>query len=192
MSAADLPDPEHYNPLLVTVLPKERRSRHPYQLAAMLCLFTLGAWQLAIGTVPNASINQLDLTAFNFLNWVCVLAGLAGVAAAFIPERVVRMRLRVRGWQLLKVDADATYFRLWEEFGAHLMLFTIWLSYGQTVWVNYGPARGYSLGLAASICFGYAALHRAWQIIRTLQQAGVFNRHTPSAIVGSVDGEAQA
>jgi hypothetical protein len=58
------PRPQHYNPLLITVLPKERRSRHPYQLGAMMCLLTLGARNLIIGTVPSSSVNQLDTSAF--------------------------------------------------------------------------------------------------------------------------------
>lgn len=180
MSAAD--SDLHYNPLLVTVLPKERRARHPYQLSAMVCLLTLGGWQLAFGAAPVSSMGTLDNTAFYFLNWVCILAGTAGIAAAFIPERIVHLRIRV--WRrILHTEFDATYFRLWEEFGAHILLFTIWLSYGQTVWANYGLAKGYSLGLAAAICFGGAAVWRIIEIWLTLYRAGTFSRK-PSAIVG--------
>lgn len=182
----------HYNPLLVTVLPKERRARHPYQLCAMLCLLTLGAWQLVVGTVSVSSINELDRTAFYLLNWVCILAGTAGIAAAFIPERIVYWRIRFWKW-VFRTDFDATYFRLWEEFGAHAMLFTIWLSYGQTVWANYGIVKGYSLGLAAAIWFGGAAVWRCAEIILTMVRAGTFSRK-PSAIVGEgtipLDGDA--
>jgi hypothetical protein len=184
--------PEHYNPLLVTVLPKERRARHPYQLGAMVCLLTLGAWQLIIGTVPTASVNQLDATAFYLLNWVCIVAGTAGVLAAVIPERILRLRLKFWRW-LWRTEFDATYFRLWEEFGCHAMLFTVWLSYGQTVWDTFGLAKGYSLGLAASMWFGAAALVRSVQILLTLYRAGTFNR-SPSAIVadGTLDVEGPA
>jgi hypothetical protein len=182
MSAAD-PDnpPEHYNPLLVTVLPKERRARHSYQLAAMFCLMTLGLWQLVIGTTPTSSVNTLDVSAARFLNIVCVVAGSAGILAALIPEHVMRHRLRLWRW-VLRVDFDATYFRLWEEMGSHLLLLTIWFSYAQTVWATYGIVKGYSLGLAAALWFGGAALMRAVQIMLTLYRAGTFSR-APSAIV---------
>jgi hypothetical protein len=175
--------PQHYNPLLVTVLPKERRSRHPYQLAAMACLLTLGAWQLVIGAATVASVNVLDSSAFLLLNGVCILAGVAGVAAAFIPERIVHVRIRFWRW-VFRTEFDATYFRLWEEFGCHVLLLAVWGSYGQATWASYGLAKGYSLGLAAALTFGGAALVRAVQIILTLYRAGTFNR-APSAIVGN-------
>lgn len=182
MSAADLDSPpEHYNPLLITVLPAERRARHAYQLAAMFCLLTLGLWQLLVGTVSTASVNQLDDSAARFLNIVCIVGGAAGILAALIPEHVIRRRFRLWRWAM-GVDFDATYFRLWEEMGSHLLLLTIWFSYGQTVWATYGLAKGYSLGLAAALSFGGAALIRAIQIFLTLWRAGTFSPHA-SAIV---------
>lgn len=177
--------PEHFNPLLITVLPKERRARHPYQLAAMICLLSLGVWQLVIGAAPVSSMGTLDNTAFYLLNWVCIISGAAGLLAAVIPERIVRLRIRFLQW-VFRTEFDATYFRLCEECGAHLMLFTVWLSYGQTVWANYGLYKGYSLGLAAAVCFGSAALVRAFQILLTLYRAKTFSRK-PSAIIGKDD-----
>lgn len=184
--------PEHYNPLLITVLPKERRSRHPYQLGAMMCLLTLGAWQLVIGAQVSSAVNQLDVTAYRLLNWVCVVGGIAGIIAAVIPERVVGWTWRAWRW-VWRADFDATYFRLWSEFGCHFMLFTVWLSYGQTVWVNFGLAKGYSFGLAAAFWFGGAALVRALQIWLTLYRAGAFGRRA-TAIVGdgALDVEGKA
>lgn len=187
----DLSEPQHYNPLLITVLPKERRSRHPYQLGAMACLFSLGLWQLVVGTASVSSASALDETTFTVLNWVCILAGLAGLAAAVIPERIVRFRIRFWRW-VLRTDFDATYFRLWEEFGGHVLLLSVWWAYGQTTWAYYGVVKGYSLGLAASLFFGAAALGRAVQIILTMWRAGTFRR-AASAIVADgtleVDGE---
>jgi hypothetical protein len=119
-------------------------------------------------------VNLLDQQAFNLLNWVCITGGTAGIAAAFVPERIVR-------WYT--AEFDATYFRLWEEFGCHGMLFTIWLSYGMTVWASFGFVKGYSFGLAAAIWFGGAAVARATQIMLTMYRAGMFSR-APSAIVG--------
>lgn len=184
--------PRHYNPLLITVLPKERRSRHPYQLAAMACLFSLGAWQLVIGPTAVSSVNVLDPAALAILNCVCILAGLAGLAAAVIPEHIVHIRIKIWRW-ILRTEFDATYFRLWEEFGCHCMLASVWAAYGQATWANYGLVKGYSLGLAAAIFFGAAAIGRAVQIILTMWRAGTFSS-APTAIVASgtlegLDGE---
>jgi hypothetical protein len=149
----------------------------------MLCLFTLGLWQLIIGTATVSVANQLDTSALRLLNLVCVLGGAAGVVAALIPERVLKRRFTVWRWAT-GFDFDATYFRLWEEFGAQLMLFTVWLSYGQTVWATLGFVKGYSFGLAAAVWFGIAALWRAIEILLTLYRAGTFRRR-PTAIVGN-------
>lgn len=174
--------PRHYNPLLITVLPKERRSRHPYQIAAMLTLFSLGVWQEVVGQSAVSSTQVLDPLTFSLLNWVCILAGLAGLAAAVIPERIVRFRIRV--WRrILRTEFDATYFRLWEELGCHLLLLSVWAAFGQTIWANYGIVKGYSLGLAAALMFGGGALARAVQIFLTMWRAGTFRRNA-SAIVG--------
>lgn len=174
---------QHFNPLMVTVLPKERRSRHPYQLGAMFCLLTLGIWQLAFGALAVSAVNVLDRDAYLLLNWVYILSGAAGIAAAIIPERIVRIRVRIHNWILLYSEFDATYFRLWEEFGCHMMLFSVWVAYGQTTWASYGLVKGYSFGLAAAIWFGAAALVRSIQILRTLWNARTFHR-APTAIVG--------
>lgn len=176
---------EHYNPLLVTVLPKERRARHPYQLCAMAMLFTLGLWQLAIDTVPTSTVNDLDKDAFVLLNWLCIVGGAAGVLAAFIPERIVRWKLRIAK-HVFRYEFDATYFRLWDELGCHLMLFTLWASYGLVVWSGYGFVKGYSFGLASALWFGIAAVWRAGEVLHTLRQAGVFSR-TATAIIGLDD-----
>jgi hypothetical protein len=184
---------DHYNPLLVTVLPKERRAKHPYQLCTMAMLFSLGLWQMTVGAVPAASVNLLDESAYRLLNIVCILGGAAGIVAAWIPERIVQFHMRLYRWAV-STEFDATYFRLWEELGAHVLLFSVWFSYGQTVWVNFGLVKGYSFGLAAAIWSGVAALWRVVEIWLTLYRARTFSRQ-PSAIVGEgtiLDDEAEA
>lgn len=178
MSATNSERPQHYNPLLVTVLPAERRARHPYQLGVMMCLLTLGAWQLIIGPAFTSSVNLLNTDTFRLLNWVCIWGGTTGLLAAIVPERIVRW-----GWGRFGLEWDATYFRLWEEMGSHLLLATVWASYGMTVWASFGFAKGYSLGLAAPIWLGASAIGRAVQIWLTIWRAGTF-RCMPSAIVG--------
>ena len=86
--------PEHRPVVLLTVLPKERRARHPYQLCMMLALVTLGASQLIFGAAPTAAVQTLSDSDQHRLNWFCVIAGLAGIAAAVIPEHIIRWRLR--------------------------------------------------------------------------------------------------
>src|SRR6478752_864424 len=86
--------PEHRPVVLLTVLPRERRSRHPYQLCMMLALVTIGASQLIVGPMPNAAIEMLSDGDQRQLNWFCVIAGLAGIAAAIIPEHIIRWRMR--------------------------------------------------------------------------------------------------
>jgi hypothetical protein len=90
MSVTNSERPQHYNPLLVTVLPAERRARHPYQLGVMMCLLTLGAWQLIIGPAFTSSVNLLNTDTFRLLNWVCIWGGSTGLLAAIVPERIVR------------------------------------------------------------------------------------------------------
>lgn len=169
---------EHFNPLLVTVLPKERRARSPYQFMVMVCVFTLGIWQLTIGPVPISAVNLLDEAAYGMLNAVSVLAGLAGIAAAYIPERIIEFRIGRK-----PIVVDATYFRLWLEFGCHALLLVIWVIYTQVTWAGYGLIKGYSIAIAASLCLGTAAVWRIIQIWLTLYRAGTFSRKS-TAIVG--------
>lgn len=165
---------EHYNPLLVTVLPKERRARHPYQICAMLALFATGLSQQLLGTLSGASAAQLDPHLLIALNWFCILGGAAGTAAAFIPERVVRW---FNGWEF-----DATYWRLWEELGSHVLTGTVWASYFVTI-SNALGIRGLSVGSAAGLLFTVAAIWRSAQIVYTMVKAGVFSRRN-TAIIG--------
>lgn len=175
--------PKHYNPLLITVLPKERRSRHPYQIAAMLTLLTLGLWQVAFGAAAISTVDVLDETAYQLLNCVCALAGGAGIAAALIPERIVRLQLPLRFFnRTFKTEFDATYFRLWEEFGCHILLLSIWAAYGQTIWDAYGLVKSYSLGLAFCVMFGGAAIARAVQIFLTMWRARTFHRDATAIV----------
>lgn len=164
------PTPEHHNPLLVTVLPKERRARHVYQMAGMVMLIGIGVYQLWFGPNPKSSVNDLDHQAQLMLYWCGIIGGISGLAAAVIPERVVR-------WPW---DFDATYWRLFDELAAHLLCGSVWASYLITFWVGSGP--GFAPIVAGM--FAVASATRAGQILLTLARAGVFSRR-PSAIVGT-------
>lgn len=167
----------HYNPLFVTVLPPERRARHPYQLCVMLMLITLAISQMVLGPPSNSSVRVLPQDTQNLLNMFCLAAGIAGVAAALIPERIVRV--------FRCCEFDATWFRLGEELGSHLFLLTIWVSYIIAILNVASFAEGLSLGSAAAFWLAVAAAWRVIQIVATLRRAGVFNRNKPTAIVGT-------
>ena len=68
-----MPDRPHV--VLLTVLPKERRARHPYQLCMMLALITLSVSQLIIGPAPNTAITALTRAQQDQLNWYALIGG---------------------------------------------------------------------------------------------------------------------
>lgn len=166
----------HYNPLLVTVLPLERRARHPYQLCVMLLLITLAVSQIILGPPRNSSVAALGPDTQSLLNWFCIAAGLAGVMAAVIPERIIR--------PFRSLAFDATYIRLWEELGSHLFLLFVWAALLITILNSYPFLQGLTVGTAAAFWLGVAAAWRVAQIIATLWRSGTFTRH-PSAILGA-------
>jgi hypothetical protein len=173
----------HYNPLFVTILPRERRSRHAYQLCIMAALITVSLSQLILGAIPGASIRGLNDPVQVMLNWFCLIGGFAGILAAFIPERIVRWSMGFRRFRI-NADFDATYFRLWEEFGSHVLIATVWASYFITITMSVGIVHGLTIGTGLALWLIVAALWRAGQIGRTLHRARTFS-HVPSAIVGA-------
>jgi len=139
VKAKELPLPEHFNALLVSTLPKQRRSRHPYQLCVMFMLLTISIKQLIVGFNPMSSVNLVDMDVQILLNWFCVTGASLGILAAFIPERVVY-------WGLGQFDA--TYLRIFDELASQFLLFAVWLSYFVAI-VFLAPIpfwEGYSLG----------------------------------------------
>ena len=59
----------HQRVVLLTVLPKERRARHPYQLCVMVALVALSASQLIVGPAPVAAMTSLNQGQENMVNW---------------------------------------------------------------------------------------------------------------------------
>jgi hypothetical protein len=164
----------HYNPVLLTVLPKERRARHPYQLCVMAMLATLAASQLVFGPPQGSSTALLDPDTQALLNWMCLACGIGGVMAAFIPETIVKI-----GW----VKFDATWARLWIELAAHAVLFFIWLSFCVIISLAFPFTDGLTLGSAAAFWLAAASLWRAGQIWVTIKRA-VFDPPIQSGITG--------
>lgn len=186
-----MPPPEpvggHYNPVFVTVLPKERRARHPYEFWIMVALVVMPASQLLLGAPQTTSIKALPDDQVFAVNVVCMIAGLSGLYAAFIPERIIRLFR----WQF-----DATWSRLFLELAGQVFLVFIWSTYVVTIfsayplWTRDGfITGGLTLGGGLAFFLGVAAAHRSAQIIRTLRDA--FSGPGDSAIVG-VDTMKQA
>lgn len=167
-----------FQPIWVTVLPRERRARHFYQLCVMLLLITVGVSQLMIGPVDGSSLNDLPAGQAALLSWFCVFAGTAGLSAALIPERVVTWRR----WEF-----DATWARLWVELAAHGLLVFVWASYFSAIVMVYPFVTGLSLGTGAAIWLGVAAIGRCCQILWTLKKA-MWDAPNPSTITGVIDG----
>jgi len=169
--------PEHRPVVLLTVLPRERRSRHPYQLCMMLALVTLGVSQLVLGPAPNAAIKVLSDSDQAQLNWFCVIAGLGGMAAAVIPEHIIRWRLR------REYSFDATWARLCVEAGCHGALFFVWMSYLVAILTVFPFSQGLSLGSGLVFWLAFAAGWRCAQILWTVKRA-VIDPRIPSGIIG--------
>lgn len=164
-----------YNPIWVTVLPRERRARHPYQLCVMLLLITVGLSQALVGPVNNSSLNSLPSGQAALLSWFCVYAGCAGVIAALIPERVVTWWR----WQF-----DATWLRLILEFAAHALLVFVWAAYLVAI-IGAAPfLQGLSLGSGAAGFLGVAAVWRCVQILWTLKRA-IIDPPDPASLVSA-------
>ena len=167
-----------YQPLWVTVLPRERRARHPYQLCVMLLLITVGASQLVFGPVTASTLNYLPNGQAAMLSWFCIIAGVSGLGAAVIPERLVT----VRCWEF-----DATWARLWVELAAHGLLVFVWASYFIAIALSRPFVEGLSLGTGAALWLGIAAITRCIQIVGTLKRAMV-DPPDPSIITGHTSG----
>lgn len=178
---------EHYNPILVEVLPHERRARHPYQVAVMMWMLTTAVSQLGFGLTPNSSLNLLPPDQVAWLNYWCLGASLAGLAAMFIPERIIRWqcRLRARCWRrVLRVDFDATWVRLIDEAASHMALIFAWASYFITTTAVAGFANGLGYGSGGALCLCIAAMWRFGQIAHT-GAVPLLRRHQVHAVTGS-------
>ena len=168
-----MPDRPHV--VLLTVLPKERRARHPYQLCMMLALITLSVSQLIIGPAPNTAITALTRAQQDQLNWYALVGGCAGVLAAVIPERVLHFG---------RHRFDATWCRLWVELACHGLLFFVWMTYLVAIVQRVPLVVGFTLGTGLVLGLAIAAAWRCVQILWTIKRA-VFDPPNTSGIVGA-------
>lgn len=165
----------HYNPILITVLPRERRARHPYQIAVMLWMITIGLSQLIFGLSESSSLRGVPNDQLQVLNWYLIIGGTGGLLATVIPERVVR-------WGF--VDFDATWIRLIDEGASQVLLVFVWASYFVAVTGTLGFTTGLTFGSGAAVWLGLAAGWRFCQIAWTVARA-TFLQRRDSALVGA-------
>lgn len=170
-----------YRPIWLTVLPRERRSRHPYQLAPMLALIIVGLSQLIVGPVETSQLRKLPGTEDAQLSWAGILIGVAGILAAVIPERIVSVWVP---WRRGKVPLDFTWMRLWVELGCHGAIITVWLSYFTAIQITRPLSDGLSITTALMLTLMPAACMRCAQISYTIYRA-IFAKADPSAIVAA-------
>lgn len=177
----------HYNPVFITVLPKERRARHPYQFWIMVSLVVMPVSQVILGLPQTASVQALPPEQAYAIAIMCIIAGLSGLYAAIIPERILRWR-----WWRIEMDFDATWSRLFIELAGQAFLAFIWATYVVTIfsayplWTRDGfITGGLTLGGGLAFFLGVAALHRAMQIALTLRET--FKEPGQGAIVGVED-----
>lgn len=135
-------------PLLVAVLPKPRRSRHPYQWCICLGLLLLSASQLSVGPPPSSSTAGLSLTMMIWLNTQTVLSCALCLLAAVVRD----------GW-----------LRLGVELAGQVMAASVFGFYGFVIWQKVGFTQGLTLGLVLAIAIGAAAALRAVQILATIR-----------------------
>lgn len=165
----------HYNPILITVLPRERRARHPYQVAVMGWMITIGLSQLLFGLSGTSSLRGVPADQLQVLNWYLIIAGAGGLLATLIPERVVQ-------WGF--VDFDATWIRLIDEAASQVLLIFVWASYFVSVVSTLGFTTGVTFGSGAAAWLGGAAAWRFCQIAWTVARA-TFLQPKDSALVGA-------
>lgn len=176
---------EHFNPVFLTVLPKERRAQHPYHVSIMLALVTVAGTQLILGSPATSStVQSLPPDQVVAVNIMCVIAGLSGLYATLVPERVVK---------LFKWDFDATWSRLFVELACHGLLAFIWASYILTIFTAYplltregALTGGVTLGGGLAFWLMVAALWRTIQILWTVKNAmsDSPSGRSPSGIIG--------
>jgi hypothetical protein len=171
---------DHYNPILITVLPRERRARHPYQVAVMGWMLSMGLSQLLFGISKSSSLNGIPIEQVQVLNWYLIIAGASGLLATVIPERVIRW-----GWRSwVRVDFDATWLRLITESASQALLVFVWAAYFVAVTGALGFTTGLTFGSGGALWLGLAAAWRWCQIGWTIARA-TFLQPRDSAIVGA-------
>ena len=136
-------------PTVVAVLPKPRKSRHPWQWCICLGLMVLSISQLAVGPTPSSTLVAIPTSMVWWLSAQTAVACFLCLLATIVHDGWLRLGVEVAG-QLM---------------AASIMAFYSWL-----LWERYGLGHGISLGLALTVPIGAAAMIRSAQILVTMRR----------------------
>ncbi|AEL98192.1 hypothetical protein PBI_BIGNUZ_29 [Mycobacterium phage BigNuz] len=141
MTERDLP------PLAVAVLPKPRKSRHPWQWCVCSALGLLALSQLFIGPLPSSSLALESGVMSVWLNVQTLVACALCLFATWVTD----------GW-----------LRLGVEFAGQILAASVFGYYALITFARYGVADGLGLGLALTAGIALAATLRCREITRTM------------------------
>lgn len=136
-------------PLAIAVLPKPRKSRHPWQWCICAGLLLLSLSQLAIGPLPSSSLATESGRMSVWLNAQTVVACLFCLCATWVKD----------GW-----------LRLGIELAGQSLAASVFGYYAFITWQRYGVGDGLGLGMTLTAAIALAALLRSGQIICTMHR----------------------
>ena len=134
----------------------------------MIMIIAVSISQLVLGPIAASALNTLPSVQSDWINWFGIVIGLAGLAGAIIPERLVR----IARWEW-----DATWWRLTIELASHGGMVFLGLTYFATFTIGRLGAETLADTLALSLASGAAlwlagaASWRCGQILWTIHRA---------------------
>lgn len=143
MSYRELP------PIAVAVLPKPRKSRHPWQWCICAGLLLLAASQLFIGPLPSSTLAEESGRMSVWLNVQTVIACSLCLCATWVRD----------GW-----------LRLGVEFAGQTLAASVFGYYAFITWQRYGLSDGLGLGMTITAAISLAAFLRSTQILHTMHR----------------------
>ena len=132
----------------MAVLPKPRKSRHPWQWCICLGLVLLSLSQLTIGPLAVSSLAAESTSMTVWLNVQTIIACTFCLCATWVND----------GW-----------LRLGVEIAGQLLAASVFSFYAYMTFQKYGFAQGLGLGGTLTAAIGIAALIRSWQIASTMR-----------------------
>ncbi|OBF14376.1 hypothetical protein [Mycolicibacterium conceptionense] len=136
-------------PAVVAVLPKPRKSRHPWQWCICTGLLILAVSQLTIGPLPASSLAAESVRMTAWLNIQTLVACGFCLCATWVHD----------GW-----------LRLGVEFAGQTLAASVFGYYAFISWQRYGLADGLGLAMTVTGAIALAAILRAGQIACTMHK----------------------